>query len=318
MLGAIYRGEIYRIEDPKGIGPYKSMDIDALLNMRQGRYNDPAYKTYSYSAPSPHSDFSKDEYDNIFLYGSNYRFGFPSIDALRAWFPQGPLFDMEQLGFKVYRTVDNTGTALISETERQVAFIPPSKMEEVPWGYIHRVEGMFKLCDKWGIQRFAVPDIDAHRFMLKRDQLAVESSNDWAIYQTPKHTIILNSDEELTNFITELSSSFIVPVGYYPKRIIGGEAYGKPSSTPVYMNYIDRVQLLTKSDHRLLSRILRGGKDSCTEQEEDLCDKFESGLESIVRSFNVHEIPFTIELLHNSIYCYYRDTIRMLVPFING
>jgi hypothetical protein len=63
---------------------------------------------------------------------------------------------MEKLGFKVYRTVDNTGTALISETERQVAFIPPREMEEVPWGYIHRAEGMFRLCDKWGIQRLDI------------------------------------------------------------------------------------------------------------------------------------------------------------------
>jgi hypothetical protein len=97
---------VYRVQNRKGVGPYGGLGREYSPDLAAC---DPgAHPSPEHSRPVPRNDFCSfhdgdmDTFSEL-TRGGAYRYAFPSLKALFAWFSKEHLKEMAQAGFKVWR-----------------------------------------------------------------------------------------------------------------------------------------------------------------------------------------------------------------------
>jgi hypothetical protein len=320
-LGALYKGELYRIQDEKGVGPYSAMYNNKLIDLGVKLPKDMPERGPG-RRPSPWTDFS--EFEGVSREDiEKYKYAFPSIEAVRSWFSELELLYLKMLGLKLYRAVDMSGTALISTSERQVVYEGTPVFEEISWDLVLGAMRTRKLSCRWGFPMFEIPRTIADDFMLKSGQLAIASGPDWAIYDAPKNTIVLTSDAERAYIMDAIKYSSAGPPNYRSVDLIGGAQQLGKNDQKVHMFKMDKIKLLPKDKENLVNKFdpsVRAEDNSMmfcnqsTMEERNECFDLALEYEMLINELVERDVFFTDNVAKKAVYALSGDSLAMVVP----
>ena len=328
MLGAAYTGEVYRIENDKGLGPYFSF---------ARTYEDPRFRYESSRltvkeadafedqiAPHPRVDFSPADKKTLFpktIPNKDYNYGFPSIAMMKSWFPESILRGFSQNGFFV-KKYTITGDAFLSSSKRQIAFKKSGEGEVVPWAEVFGISRELVLCDKWGFPRIRLPKYDPFSANIPQGQLATDSGKDWCLYQTKDKTIIFSLDKSRAELMRSIQfTSAVAP------RFVTGGIYGLFNGRKTfYATVMDKVELLKEPELDILKKFdpsVRAedniltvcSKYSNDEKIVNNCKNMAVAQEEILEEFKSIGIPRPEDIVRNSIYGMSGSNLVLVVPF---
>jgi hypothetical protein len=328
MLGAAYTGEVYRIENDRGLGPYAS---------QSRTYEDPRfrYESSNFSelesddfqqqiAPYPYIDFTKVDKKSLHTdngHNKDYSYGFPSIAMMKSWFPESILRGFSQNGFFV-KKYTITGDAFLSKSKRQIAFKKSGEGEVVPWAEVFGVSRDLILCDKWGFPRIRLPKYNPFSAGIPQGQLATDSGKDWCLYQTKDKTIIFSLDKSRAELMRAIQFTSAVTSNY-----VTGGIYGLFNGRKTfYVTIMDRVELLKEPELDILKKF-----DPSVRAEDNIltvCSKYSSddsamskckdmaiGQEMILEELKSISIPNPELVMSNSLFGMAGSNLVLVLPY---
>jgi hypothetical protein len=216
-----------------------------------------------------------------------------------------------------------SGTALISTSERQVVYEGNPAFETVPWDLVLGEMRTRKLSCRWGIPMFEIPRAIADDFMLKSGQLAIASGPDWAIYDSPKNTIVLTSDAERAYIMDAIKYSSAVPPNYRSVDLIGGAQQLGKNDQKVHMFKMDKIHLLPKNTENLLNSFdpnVRAEDNSMmfcnqsTMEERNSCFDLAMDYELIINEITERDVYFSDSVVTKAVYALSGETLAMILP----
>ena len=328
MLGAAYKGEVYRIENDRGFGPYSQF---------ARTYEDPRFRYESSNlmpdeaealddqiAPDPHEDFSAADRRTLFPGGITnkmYQYGFPSIEMMRSWFPESILRGFAQNGFVVKKYTINSH-AFLSTSRRQIAFYKVAEGEVIPWSSVFGVPRDLVLCDQWGFPRIRIPKEDPYASVLPQGQLATVSGDDWCLYQTNDKTIVFHLNKERAQLMQDIQLTSAVPPNYR-----SGSIWGKFNNRKTFfITTMDKVDIVRGEPQSMLKvlfdpsvraedNILKVCSRYHGEEERlDICKNLALGQEYIREELKGISIPNTDSILRKSVYGSAGNNVFLVVP----